>query len=111
MQLLLPVHIVAGGMAIVQDADTLAFLAEHGKTARSVTSVCSGALILGTQSVEDFVPDLTLAAPGRVEKAARIGQKERAVEGIVAVVCPGWRHETIATIAQAMPSTAKITSA
>ncbi len=36
-----------GQMALMQDAEVLAFLREHGRTARYVTSVCTGALVLG----------------------------------------------------------------
>jgi putative intracellular protease/amidase len=39
--------------AATQDADTLAFLADRGKTARSVTSVCTGAVILGAAGLLD----------------------------------------------------------
>jgi cyclohexyl-isocyanide hydratase len=37
----------SGQSALMQDGEVLAFLAEHGKRARWVTSVCTGALILG----------------------------------------------------------------
>jgi cyclohexyl-isocyanide hydratase len=52
----LDVLFVPGGFGthgVMQDADTLAFLAERGKTARYVTSVCSGALILGAAGLLD----------------------------------------------------------
>ncbi len=38
---------VPGTFAMMEDKDVLAFLAEKGKTARFVTSVCTGSLILG----------------------------------------------------------------
>lgn len=47
---------VPGGLgtnAAMQDAEILAFLRAHGATARYVTSVCSGALILGAAGLLD----------------------------------------------------------
>jgi cyclohexyl-isocyanide hydratase len=52
----LDVLFVPGGMGTVdamQDAELLTFLAECGKTARYVTSVCSGALILAAAGLLD----------------------------------------------------------
>jgi cyclohexyl-isocyanide hydratase len=52
----LDVIFVPGGLgteAAMQDAEILAFLAERGKTARYVTSVCSGALVLGAAGLLD----------------------------------------------------------
>jgi len=43
----------SGSNAAMQDAETLEFLAEAGKTARYVTSVCSGSLILGAAGLLD----------------------------------------------------------
>ncbi len=43
----------SGSNAAMQDAETLAFLAEAAKTARYVTSVCSGSLILGAAGLLD----------------------------------------------------------
>jgi len=46
----LDVLMVPGGfgqMALMEDAEVLAFLREHGEKARWVTSVCTGALLLG----------------------------------------------------------------
>lgn len=43
----------SGSNAAMQDTETLAFLAEAGKTARYVTSVCSGSLILGAAGLLD----------------------------------------------------------
>ena len=37
----------AGTVALMTDSETLDFLARHGKTARFVTSVCTGAMVLG----------------------------------------------------------------
>jgi cyclohexyl-isocyanide hydratase len=42
-----------GQMALVQDAEVLGFLAEQGKRARYVTSVCTGALVLGAAGLLD----------------------------------------------------------
>lgn len=52
----LDVLFVPGGYgtnAAMQDTDILDFLAEQGKTARYVTSVCSGSLILGAAGLLD----------------------------------------------------------
>jgi cyclohexyl-isocyanide hydratase len=52
----LDVLFVPGGFgttAAMQDADILAFLADCGKTARYVTSVCTGAVILGAAGLLD----------------------------------------------------------
>ena len=52
----LDVLFVPGGLgteAAMKDAEILAFLGERGKTARYVTSVCSGALILGAAGLLD----------------------------------------------------------
>jgi cyclohexyl-isocyanide hydratase len=52
----LDVLFVPGGFgtaAAMQDAELLAFLANRGRTARYVTSVCSGALILGAAGLLD----------------------------------------------------------
>lgn len=52
----LDVLLVPGGFgsnAAMQDTETLTFLAEAGKTARYVTSVCSGSLILGAAGLLD----------------------------------------------------------
>ena len=38
---------VPGTLTMMEDAEVLAFLAEQGKTARYITSVCTGSLILG----------------------------------------------------------------
>lgn len=46
----LDILLVPGGLqsnAVMQDDETLAFLAEIGQSARYITSVCSGSLILG----------------------------------------------------------------
>jgi cyclohexyl-isocyanide hydratase len=52
----LDVLFVPGGFGTtdaMQDAETLAFLAERGKTSKYVTSVCSGALLLGAAGLLD----------------------------------------------------------
>jgi len=52
----LDVLMVPGGMGTndaMRDAETLRFLAEAGRTARYVTSVCSGSLILGAAGLLD----------------------------------------------------------
>jgi cyclohexyl-isocyanide hydratase len=52
----LDVLFVPGGFgttAAMHDADLLAFLAERGKTARYITSVCTGAVILGAAGLLD----------------------------------------------------------
>lgn len=52
----LDVLFVPGGLgtnAMMQDAEVLAFLAEQGKTARYITSVCSGSMILGAAGLLD----------------------------------------------------------
>jgi cyclohexyl-isocyanide hydratase len=68
-----------GTIALMTDAAVLGFLAEKGKTARWVTSVCSGSLILGAAgllrgyratshwAVRDVLPSLGAElAPGRI---------------------------------------------
>ena len=52
----LDVLFVPGGFGtadVMQDAEVLAFLADYGTTARYVTSVCTGALILGAAGLLD----------------------------------------------------------
>jgi cyclohexyl-isocyanide hydratase len=69
----------AGTVALMKDSAVLDFLAEKGKTARYVTSVCSGSLVLGAAgllrgykatshwAVRDVLPLLgATPAPGRV---------------------------------------------
>ena len=43
----------AGQMALMEDAETLAFLRERGGRARFATSVCTGALLLGAAGLLD----------------------------------------------------------
>jgi len=43
----------AGQMALMQDAEVLDFLSRQGKGARYVTSVCTGALVLGAAGLLD----------------------------------------------------------
>lgn len=51
----LDVLLVPGGFGTkaMRDAETIAFLAEAGKTARYITSVCSGSLLLGAAGLLD----------------------------------------------------------
>ncbi|NOT68264.1 MAG: DJ-1/PfpI family protein [Methylophilaceae bacterium] len=44
---------VPGTLTMMEDAEVLKFLAEKGKTARYVTSVCTGSLILGAAGLLD----------------------------------------------------------
>jgi cyclohexyl-isocyanide hydratase len=43
----------AGQVALMDDDATLAFLREHGRSARFVTSVCTGSLVLGAAGLLD----------------------------------------------------------
>ncbi len=80
--------------------------------AASATHVEHALVAAQAKAVEDFVPDLELAAPGRVEKAERVREKERAVESQHRRQRPRWlHHETIAPTTLAAPSAAKVTSA
>jgi cyclohexyl-isocyanide hydratase len=70
---------VPGTFAMMEDAEVLGFLAEKGKTARYVASVCTGSLILGAAgllrgykattywSLKDVLPELgAIPTEGRV---------------------------------------------
>ncbi len=50
-----------GTLAVMKDRETLDFLRAYGKTAKCVTSVCTGSLILGP--AERLQSDLALVAP------------------------------------------------
>ena len=42
-----------GSVALMEDAETLAFLADRGARARYVTAVCTGSLVLGAAGLLD----------------------------------------------------------
>jgi len=88
----LTVLLVPGGsdgtLALLQDRETLDFLAKHGKTARYVTSVCTGSLVLGAagllrgyRATSHWVVRDQLALWGATPVAERVVQDRNRITG------------------------------